>query len=104
MAKLKCCWRRLLLTFALLLTIIGKHLVKGEACSTHQFECAKGRCIPQTWTCDGENDCGDFSDEQHCTATHEPVLKTTPKTTVSCSETEFACSSGRCIPARWQCD
>ena len=39
----------------------------GEACSTHQFECAKGQCIPQTWMCDGENDCGDFSDEQHCT-------------------------------------
>ena len=27
-----------------------------------------------------------------------------PETTTSCSETEFACSSGRCIPARWQCD
>ena len=26
------------------------------------------------------------------------------ETTVSCSETEYACSSGRCIPARWQCD
>ena len=24
------------------------------------------QCIPQTWTCDGENDCGDLSDEQHC--------------------------------------
>ena len=23
---------------------------------------------------------------------------------VTCSETEFACTSGRCIPARWQCD
>lgn len=26
------------------------------------------------------------------------------ETTASCSETEYACSSGRCIPARWQCD
>lgn len=87
-------WRPLLLlTFLVLQLGFGANFVKGEACSTHQFECAKGQCIPQTWMCDGENDCGDFSDEQHCT-----------ETTVSCSETEYACSSGRCIPARWQCD
>ena len=49
------------------LKILLFHFFSGEACSTHQFECAKGQCIPQTWMCDGENDCGDFSDEQHCT-------------------------------------
>ena len=37
----------------------------GIACSTDQFECVSDRkCIPKSWTCDGENDCGDSSDEQ----------------------------------------
>lgn len=39
----------------------------GEVCASHQFECASGRCIPFSWSCDGENDCDDSSDEnEHC--------------------------------------
>lgn len=45
----------------------GILIVAGEPCSTHQFQCAKGQCIPDSWTCDGENDCGDGSDEELCT-------------------------------------
>ena len=32
-------------------------------CEARQFACGNGRCIPTTWKCDGENDCGDNSDE-----------------------------------------
>lgn len=27
------------------------------------YECANKMCVPDTWRCDGENDCGDSSDE-----------------------------------------
>uniref|UniRef100_A0A3B4B4V3 Thrombomodulin n=1 Tax=Periophthalmus magnuspinnatus TaxID=409849 RepID=A0A3B4B4V3_9GOBI len=63
----------------------------NQHCPLHQYECANGYCIPQSFVCDHWDDCGDFSDEQGC------VYE-------SCSGNEFTCSSGRCIPQRWVCD
>ncbi|XP_015924680.1 very low-density lipoprotein receptor isoform X1 [Parasteatoda tepidariorum] len=65
--------------------------VKGQ-CSSHHFQCRSNKCIPISWQCDEENDCGDGSDELNCEAR-------------TCSDTEFRCkTNGRCIPNRWQCD
>lgn len=36
-------------------------------CTIDQFQCYNGLCIPKQWTCDNDNDCKDFSDEENCT-------------------------------------
>ena len=35
-------------------------------CQRGHFACNRLYCIPENWTCDGEDDCLDFSDESHC--------------------------------------
>ena len=35
-------------------------------CNSDEFTCDNGECKPQYYVCDGDNDCGDNSDEQGC--------------------------------------
>lgn len=38
-------------------------VIVGHTCSVDYFQCSNGNCVPKYWQCDGDNDCGDNSDE-----------------------------------------
>ncbi|XP_052777589.1 membrane frizzled-related protein-like [Mya arenaria] len=69
------------------------HVVKF--CALNEFKCASGRCIPNRYRCDNDDDCGDDSDEANCGLT---------TTSSACSGGDFRCGSGTCIPQVWVCD
>lgn len=53
--------------------------------------CENGLCVQKAWLCDGENDCGDNSDERKC-RDH------------TCSENQFTCKNGYCVSSHYVCD
>ena len=46
--------------------IVRKVSVCVVACKTEEFQCANSDCIPYSFICDTDNDCGDDSDEGIC--------------------------------------
>jgi hypothetical protein len=78
----------------------------GNPCHPdNQFWCRNDsgtHCIPNSWVCDGEEDCADGSDEHADCPTRPP---TTTTLRPPCGPNEFQCNNtGRCIPASWICD
>ncbi|CAI9722756.1 serine protease svh-1-like isoform X3 [Octopus vulgaris] len=44
----------------------GSYYVLSQNCTSTDFQCDNGRCIPGEEKCNGRDDCNDFSDEQDC--------------------------------------
>ncbi|XP_064102114.1 low-density lipoprotein receptor-related protein 2-like [Macrobrachium nipponense] len=63
-------------------------------CPANHLKCENTTiCVEPYWLCDGDNDCGDNSDENklHCSER-------------SCPPNSFRCPNHRCIPGTWHCD
>ena len=40
--------------------------VNPTPCEPNEFQCNNGKCAQKIWRCDGDDDCGDNSDEANC--------------------------------------
>lgn len=72
-----------------------------SSCQSDEFLCGNGKCLPRSWKCNGQDECGDASDERSCLPTPteaQPGL--CPSGSLPCTEAQ----STRCLPAGLRCN
>jgi len=79
------------MTVRLLLVATAALLWRGAcagSCPSGEFQCDNGNCVPYRYVNEGDNDCGDWSDEEY----H------------SCRSSQFTCANKDCVNAAYVCD
>ncbi|XP_069096158.1 basement membrane-specific heparan sulfate proteoglycan core protein isoform X2 [Pleurodeles waltl] len=71
---------------------LGAVTPEVRQCTSSEFTCRSGECIPAEYRCDRRTDCRDLSDEDGCEVVGQ------------CSSDEFTCGSGECVPQDYRCD
>uniref|UniRef100_A0A8C6QBC8 Low density lipoprotein receptor-related protein 8, apolipoprotein e receptor n=1 Tax=Nothobranchius furzeri TaxID=105023 RepID=A0A8C6QBC8_NOTFU len=66
-----------------------------KTCSTTEFACKNGQCLPSRWRCDGEAECADGSDEAEAICSRQ-----------TCPPEKFDCGgiTSKCVSLSWRCD
>ncbi|KAJ8937574.1 hypothetical protein NQ318_023105 [Aromia moschata] len=74
-----------------------KNYTSPSVCPADSFQCRRGRhCIPNSYVCDGIDNCEDGSDESSDVEG--------PCQNVSCGEQQLKCDNTTCISKHWVCD
>uniref|UniRef100_A0A3B4ZI59 LDL receptor related protein 8 n=1 Tax=Stegastes partitus TaxID=144197 RepID=A0A3B4ZI59_9TELE len=81
------CPSNLCLTF-----ILSARPPDAKACPSGEFMCANRKCLATVYVCDGDDDCGDGSDELKCSSP------------LTCGPNHLRCNTSECVPLMWSCD
>ena len=95
----------------------------SSSCRSTEFSCDNKRCIRIGSTCNGVDDCGDYSDERNCSKLNYLIPRLNHSVQIlqvviayfiicssifiskaPCRSFEFSCKNKRCIPKRFVCD
>lgn len=72
-----------------------------SSCQSDEFLCGNGKCLPRSWKCNGQDECGDATDERGCSP---PPTESHPGL---CSPGSLPCTQAqttRCLPATFRCN
>ena len=88
----------------------GEYVEDGD-CTSSQFRCENDKCININYICDGDNDCGDRSNERTCDDSASDGSVTSDEREEgenveegSCTSSQFRCDNGNCINKNYICD